>query len=163
MMGDDLCFLGSSSVAREKCVLGSDEEEPLICHDAFSVGQLAHDLLPGYLEADIFYPNAGLFLEFPDCSLLECLCAFNSTARRNLGRAGAHAALGSIRARHAEDVLADIGEDQIGRDRGGLVEARLAPFALDVVSHGEREPNWTPWFCPIGPAEVLIFARAAIR
>jgi hypothetical protein len=75
MMGDDLRFLGSSSVAREKCVLGSDEEEPLICHEALGVGQLAHDLPPGYLEADIFHPNAGLFLELPDCSLLECLSA----------------------------------------------------------------------------------------
>jgi hypothetical protein len=36
-------------------------------------------------------------------------------------------------------VLAEIGEDQIGRDRGGLVEAGLAPFALDVVFSGEGE------------------------
>jgi hypothetical protein len=40
---------------------------------------------------------------------------------------------GSIRPRHAEDVLADICEYQVGRDRGGLVEAGFAPFALDVV------------------------------
>jgi hypothetical protein len=35
--------------------------------------------------------------------------------------------------------LAEIGEDQIGRDGRGLVEAGLAPFALDVVFLGERE------------------------
>src|SRR5205809_4407226 len=35
------------------------------------------------------------------------------------------AALGSIRPRHAEDVLAEVGEDQVGRDRGGLVEPGL--------------------------------------
>ena len=36
-------------------------------------------------------------------------------------------------------MLPDISEDQIGRDRCGLVEADLAPFALDVVflSKGE--------------------------
>ena len=36
-------------------------------------------------------------------------------------------------------MLADISEDQVGRDRGGLVEADLAPFALDVVFLGEGE------------------------
>ena len=45
--------------------------------------------------------------------------------------------LSSIRPWHAEYVLADIGEDQIGRDRGRLVEADLAPFALDVVFAGK--------------------------
>ena len=45
--------------------------------------------------------------------------------------------LSSIRSWHAEYVLADIGEDQIGRDRGRLVEADLAPFALDVVFAGK--------------------------
>src|SRR5487761_996481 len=39
----------------------------------------------------------------------------------------------SIRARHPQHVLAEIGEYQVGRDRRGLVEAGLAPFALDVV------------------------------
>ncbi len=48
--------------------------------------------------------------------------------------------LPSIGARHAEHVLADIGEDQIGRDRRGLVEASLAPFALDVVFLREGKP-----------------------
>ena len=45
--------------------------------------------------------------------------------------------LSSIRPWHAEYVLADIGEDQIGRDRGRLVEADLAPFALNVVFAGK--------------------------
>src|SRR5260221_11937396 len=45
----------------------------------------------------------------------------------------------SIRAGHAQDVLADISEDQIGRDRGSLVDPYLAPFALDVVLLGEGE------------------------
>jgi hypothetical protein len=44
-----------------------------------------------------------------------------------------------IRPRHAEHVLADIGEDQVGRDRCGLVDAHLAPFAFDVVFLGEGE------------------------
>jgi len=43
----------------------------------------------------------------------------------------------SIASRHAEHVLADIAEDQVGRDRRDLVEARLAPFALDAVFLGE--------------------------
>src|SRR5271169_667857 len=33
----------------------------------------------------------------------------------------------SIRPRHAEHVLAEIGEDQVGRDRCGLIEAGFAP------------------------------------
>src|SRR6266481_3253534 len=37
------------------------------------------------------------------------------------------AAFGSVRPRHAEHVLAEIGEHHIGRDRGGLVEAGFAP------------------------------------
>jgi len=45
----------------------------------------------------------------------------------------------SIGPQHTEDVLADIGEDQIGRDRCGLVEAGLAPFAPDVIFAGEGE------------------------
>jgi hypothetical protein len=36
-------------------------------------------------------------------------------------------------------VLADIGENQIGRDRRVLVVADLAPFALDVVLMGKGE------------------------
>src|ERR1700730_5425472 len=48
-------------------------------------------------------------------------------------------AVRSVRARHPQHVLADIGEDQIGRDRGGLVEAHLAPLALDVVLAGKGE------------------------
>src|SRR5579871_3019894 len=39
----------------------------------------------------------------------------------------------SIRARQAEHMLADIGEDEVGRDRRDLKQARLAPFALDIV------------------------------
>src|ERR1051326_1226104 len=38
----------------------------------------------------------------------------------------------SIRAREAEHVLGQIGEDQVGRDRRNLVEPRLAELALDV-------------------------------
>ena len=45
----------------------------------------------------------------------------------------------SIRPRHPQHVLADIGEDQVGRDRRGLVEPHFAPFALDVVFLGEGE------------------------
>jgi antitoxin HicB len=73
----------------------------------------------------------------------------DGTCRRRPRRAGIAAnrrcsagrltALGLIRPRHTEDVLADIGEDQVGRDRGGLVEADFAPLALDVVFAGEGE------------------------
>ena len=45
----------------------------------------------------------------------------------------------SVRPRHAEHVLAEIGEDQVGRDRRDLIEPRLAPFALDVVFLREAE------------------------
>jgi hypothetical protein len=46
---------------------------------------------------------------------------------------------GSIRARHAEHMLADVGEDEVRRDRRDLVEAGLAELALDVVFRGEAE------------------------
>ena len=43
------------------------------------------------------------------------------------------------RPRHAQHVLADVGEDQVGRDRRDLVEPRLAELALDVVLRREAE------------------------
>ena len=45
----------------------------------------------------------------------------------------------SVRARHAQYVLADEGQDEIGRDRGHLIEPRLAELALDVELLGEGE------------------------
>jgi hypothetical protein len=39
----------------------------------------------------------------------------------------------SIRPLHAEHVLAEVGEHQVGRDRRDLIKPHLAPFALDVV------------------------------
>src|SRR3954470_17355298 len=45
----------------------------------------------------------------------------------------------SVAAREAEDVLAEVGEDQVVRDGGDGVEARLAELALDVVLLGEPE------------------------
>src|SRR3954451_16369360 len=45
----------------------------------------------------------------------------------------------SVAAREAEDVLAEVGEDQVVRDGGDGVEARLAELALDVVLFGEPE------------------------
>src|SRR5215472_18134125 len=45
----------------------------------------------------------------------------------------------SERSRHAQHVLADVGEDEIGRNRRYLVETRLAELALDVVLAGEAE------------------------
>src|SRR5207253_3065294 len=44
------------------------------------------------------------------------------------------------RAGHAEDVLADVGQDEVGRDRRHLVEAGLAELPLDVVLLGEAVP-----------------------
>jgi len=38
-------------------------------------------------------------------------------------------------------MLADTGEDQIGRNRCGLVKADLASFALDVVFAGKGKPD----------------------
>src|SRR5262249_48052017 len=45
----------------------------------------------------------------------------------------------SIRPRQAEDVLGEVGQDQIGRDRRGLIEPRLAELALDVELLGKAE------------------------
>src|SRR3954451_21447575 len=45
----------------------------------------------------------------------------------------------SVRAGHAEHVLGDEGQYEVGRDRRHLVEPRLAEFALDVVLLGEAE------------------------
>src|SRR5262249_36486323 len=45
----------------------------------------------------------------------------------------------SIRPWHAEDVLADIGEDEVGRDRGGWVRPGSAPLASVFVLLRERK------------------------
>jgi hypothetical protein len=81
MVGQDFRFLGSPSVARQRCVLGFDEEEPLISHDLLTIGQLEHELPPPYLRADIFHANSGLFLELPDCGLFERFSVLNTAAR----------------------------------------------------------------------------------
>src|SRR5579859_6868816 len=49
------------------------------------------------------------------------------------------AAAHSVGARQTEHVFGDVGQDQVGRDRRGAVEPRLAPFALDVVFLGVAE------------------------
>src|SRR3546814_9285968 len=46
---------------------------------------------------------------------------------------------GSVAARHAEHVLGEEGEDEVGRDRRHLIEPRLAILALDVVLLGKAE------------------------
>src|SRR3546814_19911625 len=46
---------------------------------------------------------------------------------------------GAVAARHAEHVLGEEGEDEVGRDRRHLIEPRLAILALDVVLLGEAE------------------------
>jgi hypothetical protein len=46
---------------------------------------------------------------------------------------------GSIRPWQAEDVLGEIAQDEVGRDRRHLVEPGLAELALDVVFLGEAE------------------------
>src|SRR5690349_14359662 len=53
-----------------------------------------------------------------------------------LSAAGA-AVLTSVRARHAEYVLAEVGEDQVVRDRRDRVEPRLPELSLDVEVGGE--------------------------
>src|SRR5262249_55812090 len=45
----------------------------------------------------------------------------------------------SIRPRQAEDVLGEVGQDQIGRDRRGLIEPRLAELSFDVELLGKTE------------------------
>src|SRR4051794_33698880 len=45
----------------------------------------------------------------------------------------------SVGAGHAQHVLGDVGQNQIGRDRRDLIEPRLAEFALDVVFLGEAK------------------------
>src|SRR5206468_9342906 len=45
----------------------------------------------------------------------------------------------SVRAGHAEHMLGDEGEHQVGRDRRHLIEPRLAEFALDVVFLSKAE------------------------
>src|SRR5688500_5334078 len=47
--------------------------------------------------------------------------------------------LWSERSRHAEDVLAEIREDQIRGDRRHLIEACFPELALDVVLRGKAE------------------------
>jgi hypothetical protein len=45
----------------------------------------------------------------------------------------------SERTRQVEDVLGDVGKDQVGRDRCDLIQPRLAELALDIVFAGETE------------------------
>src|SRR3954462_8239030 len=45
----------------------------------------------------------------------------------------------SVAPRHAQDVLAHVGLDEVVGDRGDLVEPGLAELALDVVLLGEAE------------------------
>src|SRR3954451_17507168 len=45
----------------------------------------------------------------------------------------------SVRAGHAEHVLGDEGQHEIGRDRRHLIEPRLAEFALHVVFLGKSK------------------------
>src|SRR5581483_11269293 len=52
---------------------------------------------------------------------------------------GASAQAASVRARQAEHVLAEVGEDEVVRDRCDGVQARLAELALDVVLLCEAE------------------------
>src|SRR2546425_12866817 len=52
-------------------------------------------------------------------------------------RLGSFMGVSSVRARHAEDVLPDIGHDEVVVDRRRAVQARLAELALDVVLLGE--------------------------
>src|SRR5438874_6845896 len=46
---------------------------------------------------------------------------------------------GLIGPRESEDVLGDVGEDQIRRDWRDLIETRLAEFALDIIILNEAE------------------------
>src|SRR5262245_1712366 len=45
----------------------------------------------------------------------------------------------SVRPRQAKNVLGEVGQDQVGRDRRGLIEPRLAELALDVELLGKAE------------------------
>lgn len=73
MVGHDLRFLGSPSVAGQIPFLGFNEEEPLIRHDMLAVWQSKHERPLRYLRAGIFCPNTRLFLKFSDRCLLEGL------------------------------------------------------------------------------------------
>ena len=52
---------------------------------------------------------------------------------------GPGCASASVGTRHAEHVLGQIGENEVGRDRRNLVKARLAKLALDIVFLGEAK------------------------
>src|SRR5690606_33131530 len=45
----------------------------------------------------------------------------------------------SIRPRHAEHMLGEIAQDQVGRDRRHLIQPCLAEFALDIKFLGKAE------------------------
>src|SRR5262249_27540853 len=67
----------------------------------------------------------------------EAYCATSYTAHYAAHRPLMRPTL--IRPRHAEHMLGHEGEDQIGRDRGDLVQPGLAPLALDIVLLGIAE------------------------
>src|SRR4051794_1628876 len=70
-------------------------------------------------------------------------CSRATTVIPSKGRIRSHsgqkALLALERARHAEHVLSDIRQNQVGRDRRHLIQARLAEFALHVVLAREAE------------------------
>ena len=81
MVGHDLHFQGSPSIARQRCVPGSDEKEPLICHDALAVRQSQLKLPPPYLWADVFHVNAGLFLKLTERGFFERFSVLDTAPR----------------------------------------------------------------------------------
>ena len=48
-----------------------------------------------------------------------------------------------VRSRHAQHMLGDVGEDEIGGDRRDLKQTSLPPFPLDVVFAREAETAMT--------------------
>jgi hypothetical protein len=80
MVGHDLRFLGSPSVAGQRAFLGFNEEEPLVRNDMLAVWQSQYGLPVRYLRADTFCPNARLFRKFSNGCLLEGLPFFNAPA-----------------------------------------------------------------------------------
>src|SRR5262249_61902041 len=61
-------------------------------------------------------------------------CHFVTSLRSN-------SSLCSIRPRQSQDMLRDVRENQVGRDRRNLVQAGLPELALDIVIFGKAEPT----------------------
>ena len=108
---------------------------------AVRVSEIRHAIFPNSWSPDGLLTMNGLYIvqDGADGKIIPCF--FDKWCREIMAdRLGVDPnALQSIGPGHAEDMLGHIAQNQIGGDRGDLVEAAFAEFPLDVIFLGETE------------------------